>query len=214
MKHVCLLAALTLGLWIPSIAHAHFVWLVQKSEAGGHSVHVHFSEDAEADNPELLKKLDRLLTQQISLMGDATELKPTLASESMTAKIDPGKGPILISRIDYGVVDRNESHKYFLVYNAKCGPAIDHPAWKKIDTSKLLGVDLIPALASSGKVEVTVLWKGKPVNKAEVTAVIPGIGEVKGETDENGKAAFEKGQTGMYAIRARVVQDERGEFNG
>jgi uncharacterized GH25 family protein len=214
MKHVCLAAALTAGLALPSTAYAHFVWLVLKSESGNSAVHVHFSEDAEADDPELLKKLDGLVTQQVSLTGDVTELQPTLASESLVATIDPGKGPIVVSRIDYGVIDRNESHKYFLVYNAKCGPALDHPAWKKTDTSKLLGVDLIPALAASGKVEVTVLWKGKPVNKVEVTALIPGVGEVKGETDENGQAAFEKGQRGVYAIRARVVQDEKGELNG
>jgi N-acetylneuraminic acid mutarotase len=214
MKHILLAAALTAGVWLPSIAQAHFVWVVQKSEDGKQNVHVYFSEDAEADSPELLKKLDRLVARQISTMGDATELKLSTGMDSLTTTIDPGKGAIVAAKIDYGVVARNESNRYFIIYNAKSGPALDNAAWTKTDTSKLLGVDLIPALTSSGKVEVTVLWKGKPVAKSEVTAVIPGVGDVKAESDENGKAVFEKGQSGTYAIRARVIQEEKGEHNG
>jgi hypothetical protein len=214
MKRMLLAAALTAGVWLPSVAQAHFVWLVQQTENGKHKVHVYFSEDAAADNPELLKKLDRLVTKQISASGDATELKLTTGMESLTTVIDPAKGAIVAAKIDYGVVARNESNRYFIVYNAKSGPALDHPAWKKTETSKLLGVDLVPALTSSGKVEVTVLWKGQPVSKAEVTAAFPGIGEVKAESDENGKAVFERGQPGIHAIRARVIQEEKGEHDG
>ena len=114
MKRMLLAAALTAGVWLPSIAQAHFVWVVQKSEAGKNHVHVYFSEDAEADNPELLKKLDRLVTKQISAKGDATELKLSTGMESLTTAIDPGKGAIVTARIDYGVVARNESNRYFI----------------------------------------------------------------------------------------------------
>ena len=129
MKRMLLAAALTVGVWLPSIAQAHFIWLVQKSEDGKQNVHVYFSEDAEADSPELLKKLDRLVAKQISATGDATELKLTTGMESLTTAIDPGKGAIVAAKIDYGVVARNESNRYFIVYNAKSGPALDNAAW-------------------------------------------------------------------------------------
>lgn len=214
MKPILLVAATAAALCSPVVAHAHFIWLVQKSEAGQDHVHVYFSEDAEPDDPELLKKLDRLTARQVSAAGTTTELTLTTGPESLTAIVDPAKGSIVTARIDYGVVARNESNRYFVVYNAKSGPALNDPAWIKTETSKLVGVDVIPTLTSSGKVEVTVRWKGKPVGKSEVTAVIPGIGDVKAETDEHGKATFEKGQPGLYGVRARVIQDEKGEANG
>lgn len=209
MKRALIIATLAAGLLTPAAARAHFLWLVQQKN----TVHVYFSEDAGPDDPKLLDKLNGLVARQVAKMAE-TQLTLTKGGESLTSAIVPANGPIVTTRFEYGVVDRNPSNKYFVIYNAKSGPAVTDPAWKSIDTSKFVDVDVIPSLATSGKVEVTVLWKGKPVAKSEVTAVIPGVGDVKGETDENGKASFEKGQAGLYAVRARVIQEEKGEAKG
>ncbi len=214
MKRFLLSVAVAAGICIPAVSQAHFVWLVQKTVMGQPQLHVYFSEDAEPDSPELLKKLETFVVRQSSTGGDARQLKLTTGPESLMAAIDTTQGSIVTGRIEYGVAARNPTNRYFIIYNAKSGPALDDPAWKKIETSKLIDVDVIPALSNSGKVEVTVLWKGTPVAKSEVTAVIPGVGEVKAETDEKGTATFEKGQPGVYAIRARVIQEENGEHQG
>ncbi len=214
MRRILLAATAAAALCSPVVAHAHFVWLVQQADASGRQLHVYFSEDAAPDNPELLKKLDRLTAWQVSAGGQSTELKLQPAAESLTASLASGQGAIATARIEYGVVARNESNRYLIVYNAKSGPALTDPAWKSAETSKLLDVDVTAALDAAGKVEVTVLWKGQPAPKSEVTAVIPGLGDVKAETDQNGKATFEKGQPGVYGVRARVIQDEKGESNG
>ncbi|HVJ66745.1 MAG TPA: hypothetical protein VM510_02105 [Caulifigura sp.] len=214
MKPIACFAVVAAALCSPAAADAHFVWLVQKAEMGQPHVHVYFSEDAEPDNPELLKKLDKFVVHQSQAMAAARPLTLTTGPDSLTSPINFDNGPIVTGRVDYGVVARNESNRYYIIYNAKSGPALGDPAWQKIDTSKLIDVDVIPSLTSGGKVEVTVLWKGRPIAKSEVTATIPGVGDVKALSNEDGKVTFEKGQSGLYAIRARVIQEEKGEVNG
>lgn len=214
MKLIVLFAAAAAALWSPAAANAHFVWLVQKTEMGQPQLHVYFSEDAGPDNPELLKKLDGLVVRQSSNSGLTKDLNLKAAAESLISPIDAADGSIATARIEYGVVARNESTRYYIIYNAKSGPALGDPAWQKVDTSKLIDVDVIPSLTASGKVEATVLWKGNPIAKSEVTATIPGVGDVKALSNENGKVTFDKGLSGIYAIRARVIQEEKGEVNG
>src|SRR4051812_858226 len=125
MKRILPAAAVTFGLWLPSIALAQYAWLVQKTEAGKNQVHVYFSDDANAEHHEPLTKLDRIVIRQFAATGDATELKLRAGMESLTATTDEGGGPIVAARVDYGVVARNESNRYYIVYNAKAGPALD-----------------------------------------------------------------------------------------
>ncbi len=90
-------------------------------------------------------------------------MRLSAGKESLTSAIAADRGAIATGRFEYGVVARNESNRYFIVYNAKAGPALNDPAWKKTETSRFLDVDVVPALTSSGKVQATVLWKGQPV---------------------------------------------------
>jgi N-acetylneuraminic acid mutarotase len=47
-----------------------------------------------------------------------------------------------------------------------------------------------------------------------VTAVIPNLGDGKGETDAAGRATFDFGDSGLYAVRARMIEETKGEHGG
>jgi len=213
MKRWMLVGATLLGVLAPLTASAHFVWLVQKTENGARQVHAYFSEDAEPDDPALLDKLTSLTARQLTGKGEGVPLKLAKAEESLAATV-PGSGTsIVVGRCDYGVIARGDA-KFRLMYYAKSGPALGDAAWQAIDTSKELDLDVIPSVAEDGKLVVTVLWKGKPAAKSEVTAVVPNVGDVKAETNDQGQATFEKKDGGLYAVRARVMEDTKGEHEG
>jgi len=213
MKRVLLAAAVAASFLTPAAARAHFIFLVQKQHDGKDRVHVYFSEEAAPDNPELLKKLDGMVVNAVSAKGAAAPVALKADENSLTSEV-PAGSPFTTSSFLYGVAARSESNKYLIIYHAKAGPVLGDPAWKSVDTSKMLEVDLIPAATRDGKIELTVLWKGQPVPKSEVAAVIPGIGPKKAETDDHGKVVFEKGEPGLFSARARVIQEGKGEHQG
>jgi N-acetylneuraminic acid mutarotase len=212
MKRWLLASAALLAL-LPAAANAHFLWFVQAVQDGKTVVHAYFSEDAGADDPALLDRLTKLVAKQATAAGEAEELKLAKAEDSLTAALKGTGASIVVGHCDFGVIARGDA-KFKLVYYAKGGPSIDDAAWKKIDSAKHLDLDVVPAILPDGKIGVTVTWKGKPAAKAEVTAVIPNVGNVKAESDDQGKASFEKNEPGLYAIRARVMEDVKGEQDG
>lgn len=213
MKRWMLIGAALLGVLAPLTANAHFVWFVQKDDNGTRQVHAYFSEDAEPDDPALLEKLTALTARQLTGKGEAVDLKLAKAEESLASTIPGSDTSVIVGVCDYGVIARGDA-KFRLKYYAKSGPALGDAAWKAIDSSKELALDVVPSLAEDGKLAVTVLWNGKPAAKAEVTAVIPNVGEVKSETNEAGQAFFDKKDGGLYAVRARFVEEGKGEEKG
>ena len=85
-----------------------------------------------------------------------------------------------------------------LRYFAKGGPAVTNAAWKRIDCSKHLLLDVVPAY-DNGELTVTVSFKGEPVTGAQVKASGPGLDEFEGETDEKGKVTFAMKDAGLYS---------------
>jgi len=213
MKRMLLIATLAAGLLTPAAARAHFIFLVQKNDGGKPRVHVYFSEEAAPDNPELLAKLEGIAVNAVSPEGGATPVSVKPDANSLTGDLPTGTR-FTTTSFKYGVVARNESNKYMIIYHAKSGPALGDPAWRSVETSKMLDVDLIPAVTKDGKIEITVLWKGEPLPQSEVAAVIPGVGPAKSQTDEKGKVVFEKGEPGLFSARARVIQEGKGEEGG
>jgi hypothetical protein len=205
-------SAVAAALLAPTFAQAHFVWLVQTIQDGKPQVHAYFSEDAEADDPKFLDRLGGLVTEQVS-KGEAKAIKLEKDSDSLTAPIAGDQPSIITGKTDLGVMNRGDA-KFRLIYFAKGGPALENAAWKSIDTQKQLDLDVIPVVNAEGKLLITVLWKGQPVEKSEVNALVPGLGNQKAETNAQGQVTFETGDSGRYAIRARKIEETRGEQDG
>jgi hypothetical protein len=209
-RWVLSLAAMLGGL-LPVAANAHFVWLVQKTDGTTRQVHVYFSEDAEADDPSLLDRLSKLTVQELAPDAEPQAVKLTKGEESLVGTLH-GAGPsFALAAHEYGVINRGDA-KYWLFYYAKSGPALGDAAWTKLKPTGDL--DVVPSLSAEGKLVATVTWQGKPLAKSEVTAVIPEVGDVKAESNEAGQAEFEIGATGLYAVRARMIDETPGEHDG
>ncbi|MBX3442429.1 MAG: hypothetical protein KF774_08475 [Planctomyces sp.] len=211
-KHWLLSAAACVGLALPSVAHAHFLWFVQKAESGQTEVHVYFSEDAEADDPALLNRLADLKAKRISPRA-VEELALTKGEDSLQAPLPADDANFVVGVCDFGVIARGDA-KFRLKYYAKGGPAITNPAWQSLDAGKELELDVRPAIDADGQLLVTVQWRGKPAEGAEVTAVLPNVGDVKSAADAQGQARFPLNASGLHAVRARVMEEASGEHNG
>jgi len=195
-------------------ARAHFIWLVPESSPEGASVQVYFGEDASPDDPELLKYVDGMQAWQLRKGVEPKQLELTRTEESLSAKLDgvDVNDSLIIGTHDLGVMERGGS-TFRLMYNAKSGPAVTSTAWKNIDCSKQLPLDVVPSLVE-GNVQVLVTFNGHPVEGAEVKASGPGLDDFDGTTDATGLAKFKTADAGLYSIRARHVAAKPGELDG
>lgn len=197
----------------PLAAHAHFLWLLQKTSNGEKQVHVYFGEVAEGDDPDLLDRVADAEVQQLSKQGQLKTLKLTKGSDSLVAELDgQAKGEAFVLTHDLGVMTRGDD-TFLLRYYAKTGPALSSKAWKSIDSSKHLALDLVPRQVGN-TVEVSVLWNGTPVSGAQVKVYGPGIEDFEADSDEKGLASFPIGDNGVYSIRARHIEDKAGTADG
>ncbi|REJ72343.1 MAG: hypothetical protein DWQ29_21430 [Planctomycetota bacterium] len=195
-------------------ARAHFIWLVPETDDDGTTtVQVYFGEDASPDDPEYLGRIKDMNLQRVSGDDAPVPLELVHADDSLSAKLDDFRGQSLfIASHDLGVFDRGDS-VFRLKYYAKSGPAVTSRAWQQTDCADDLQLDVVPSF-EDGRVTVEVRFNEKPVAGAEVKASGPGLDEITAETDEEGHAAFESADAGLYSIRARHIEDEPGELNG
>ena len=71
----------------------------------------------------------------------------------------------------------------------------------------------MPRVAGS-RVELTVLWKGKPLAGAEVVVAGPGISTLKEPSDSERRVAATLGENGLYSVRAKHIEAARGISDG
>lgn len=198
----------------PAAAWAHFIWLVPQAAGNEAQVQIYFSEDASPDNVELLKRLEGIQVWQLAA-GKEPRVLDLAKTDTSLAAVVPAPGvadSLVVAAHDLGVLSRGEN-VYRLKYFAKAGPAAGDKAWTSIDSSKQLRLDVIPTYAS-GKVDVKVLFDGKPVSGAEVKASGPGLDDFEATTDAQGGATFAAIQPGVYSLRARHVEEVPGEVGG
>ena len=189
-------------------AHAHFLWLVRADASDSSQIHVYFAEAAEADDPDLLDRLQGLAVWQLDGPAAPKEVSVAKGEESLTAGIEAAPSSLFVLSHDYGVISRGEE-TFLLCYYAKTGPVLGDPAWTKIDCQKLARLDLIPE-GQGDKLVVKVLWQGKPAAGAEVK--LSGAGAAFTETsDASGIVRFPRGKGGLFSIRARHIEERSGK---
>lgn len=199
-------------LWTTA-AQAHFLFLLpQNTSAGKTTIQVYFAEDASPDDPELLKRITDLKAWQVSADRPPQELKVVRTAEEL--RLEPqGEtgGALFIAADDFGVVSRAEK-TFRLMYYAKTGPAAGDAAWEAVRTSQHLDLDVSPRWEGS-RVQVTVLFRGRPVEGAQVVAQGPEY-DLEATTDAQGQAEFRIPQAGVCSLRARHIEGTSGELNG
>lgn len=213
MKRKLLTAALLAAVaMMPSAAQAHFMWL--SASADGTKLNLYFSEEAEADDPALLKYTAGVTVHKLTANGkpEVVKLKATDDARSVSLKPGVARKSLFVLKHDFGVISRG-GNTFLLRYYAKTGPRAGSEVWSRIHSGKQLALDLVPAV-SGKKVTVKVLWQGKPVAGAEVKVAAGGMDDIEATTDKAGQITFKIGEPGTYSIRAKLVEKKSGESKG
>jgi len=210
MKKLVITMSLMLSLVVSSVAHAHFVWVVQNGE----KVQICFSESADSPEPELLKNVAAAKVWSVT-HGDRdgsamAEVPLTLTEESLAGTIETKVDAVIVSH-EYGVV--NKGHATFLLkYVGKQHVSPLPGRWSAINDAEHLPLEITPAWQGR-KLALTVTFQCKPVAGMEVKVGGCGIDETL-TTDEGGVAYCEPTADGVLSVRTKQVDETRGELNG
>jgi hypothetical protein len=209
---VALLALLLLG----PVSWGHFIWVVPNEQST--EAQVFFSDSLEPDDPKLLPKIAK--TDLFLRQGDKAPVavKWIQGKDAYLVKIDDKAATVLSAVCDYGVIQKGTADPFLLKYNAttalKRSPDFSLKPFDRLD----LEVQAVPE--AGGYIVAKVLWRGKPLEGAEVVYV----GEIaekpaEAKSDKNGvawlgKAGSVNQQVGAYGVRAKHVEAKEGEFDG
>jgi N-acetylneuraminic acid mutarotase len=194
-----------------SPAWAHFAWLV--ISPNGKQVEIYFSESATENDPDLLDYVAQSKLWRVA--GDQTtplEVKQT--DEAVSSALDGAESAksLIVLRHGLGVVERGGA-TFLLNYYAKTGPGIESGVWENVASQKVVDLDIVPKQVGQ-KVQLNVVWKGKPRQGAEVVVSGPGIDDSTQTSDGSGVVTFTPGDSGLYSIRARHIEKQSGEVDG
>ena len=210
MKKLLQLAGLAVSLCVSPVVDAHFVWVV----ASGDQVHVRFSESAESEEPELLKNVAaaKVWAQLPGTRGGASmeDVSLILTEQSLTGLVDAKASAVVLAH-EYGVVTKGES-TFLLKYLAKQHLSPLPGKWSPLNDGDHLPLEITPAW-KSGKLLLTVTWKGLPVPDSEVNVSGCGLDKML-VTDEKGVALCEPLSEGLLSVRTKKVDESSGELNG
>jgi hypothetical protein len=191
-------------------ASAHFLWLV----ADKSTANVYFSETADPGEPHLIA---RIAGTKAWIRNGATQEEQPLALKerkddfgaSLVSDATLNGNYSLEAVCDYGVVSKGEK-PFLLQYYAK---HVGGGQFDKLGGSPRLSFDIVPRIVDR-KLVLSVQWQGKPVSKAEVVTYLPTDDQVELTTNKQGEVELAADQPGLYAIRARYVEDQAGERQG
>jgi len=211
--------ALSLALLAATQVQAHFVWLaIEAGESGKPTAKVYFAEQAETDDAALLDKITHVQVRTRGADGK-------LSSEplKLTKQVDKDGGGALVAEvpegttglsgtIEYGVLERR-GEVFQLNYHGSYADS-STPDFGKNAVDASLPMQVVPHLAGE-KSQVEVLWKGKPLAGSEVVVVdTTGKQHEAVKTDDSGRATIDLSKPGLYSIRAKWVEDKKGEHDG
>ncbi|MBX3448593.1 MAG: hypothetical protein KF777_03485 [Planctomycetaceae bacterium] len=195
-----------------AVAQAHFVFLVAGPSSPDGKVHVYFSEEAEPDNPELLKRLNGIKVYEVR-NGEAQEVALALDKDSLAATPAASGSAVYLTSFNYGVLAKGDA-PFLLNYHAKAYNSADPRFWTPVLDAKQLPLEIQPRI-DGNELVLQVLWNGKPLGEAEVTITREGADDVKGTTDKrSGSFRTEIPAGALCSIRVKHVEKQSGEQDG
>lgn len=198
----------------PLTGHAHFLWLLPETTGPSPKVHVYFSESASPDDPSLLDRVTKAEVWSLGVRGGAQALTLAKAGDDLAAPLSgAAASSTIILRHNYGVVAKGDA-PFLLNYGAKAYPFALPGSWRAVADSERLPLEVVPKL-DGRQVVLTVTWQGKPLAKSAVHVSGDGLAEaIDGETDAEGRLAVALPKSGVYSIRAKHVEDKKGDLEG
>jgi hypothetical protein len=205
--------ALLVALALARPAAAHFVWVDIVDVGGTPTARVMFGEEAEPGEARLLAKIAQTKAWARMADGSSVELKLSPpANEDQPAFLAaslPAGAVAVEATCDYGVYTRAPGGVR-LHYYAECLA----PGRTESAASKRLKTQIVPG-RHDGKLEVTVLFDGKPDAGAELIDVADAAQAGAIKLDAGARAVVEPPKSGRLALRAKhAVAGEAGEIGG
>lgn len=193
-------------------AHAHFIFLLPDADK---SVAVMvFSDELAIDKNVPIKKIAQTkFSAKCSESGTASKVLTVEVNNSFAVTVE-NSGPHHLAGIcQYGVLAKGKTEPFLLMYYAKTAVGVapgDRDGANLQQATKEMPLDIVV----KGK-QGQVLWQGKPLAEAEVVLLVPGKEEnVDRKTDKDGRFDLEPAAKGLYAIRAKHIENKAGELDG
>ena len=199
---VCALTLLTMA---PSCG-AHFLWLKTIAQDGEPQAFLFFGETA-ADEAYHLP--ERLAKTEVWRRSNANRTKlqaRILETDDRVGLIAPlaGDAPcILEATQQYGIYGKS-----LLVYYAKHIHADSGEQLNAAGPSKDLMLDIVPRV-DRGRLELLVLWDGKPLPEVDVRVAVGGADAVEKTTNERGRISLKPEGEGIIAVLASHLDKEQ-----
>jgi hypothetical protein len=192
--------------------HAHFLWLKTITEDGNPHAFLFFGENTADEAYHLPESL-----------ADATVWRRTPDGKREKLDVKDWQGE---DRIGLGaplasdspsVLEANEQYGVYgtalLVYSAKHVFAKSAVELNAAGPSEELKLDIVPR-AEGNRLELTILWDGKPLPKAKISIAIGDAEPQEKITDANGRLTFEPEGSGVVGVLAsRMIEDLDGKLN-
>lgn len=194
-------------------AAAHHLWILPDERDGSKATAV-FSDTLAPASPDSLRKVAHTKLYVREPSGNEELVEWTRGEAAFTLSV-PGKGRRTVGgSCTYGVETfdhRKHEHgpPYLLVYYPKvdlAGGAGPKP-WDRLPLE-------IMAEVTGNRARLQVLFRGKPVPKAELYVLTDGPDRKALETDDQGRATFTADRAGAYGFRSRTIEAKEGTHNG
>jgi uncharacterized GH25 family protein len=201
-----LTTALLTGALLSGAAHAHQIWLEQNSAAA--SVYFgEFGENLREASPGLLDKFTLNTATLVSRTGNKTlQANKTAGAFVLNGKVAPGES-IIVEETNYpGWEAKKEGKTTWNVYIPAARIVADHSA-----QTPALTLDIVPT-GTAGQFKVT--YKGQPLPKAKVGAVIPSGWSREAVSDAQGLVSFPLSWKGTYVLEVHHNDAAGGERDG
>ena len=216
MKFRSIVQILTIACVCVCVSHrtlAHFVWLDSVDEDGKTKAVLYFSESAHQQDYRLPEKIAKASVWQKSEKKKYQELEmSSVETESrvgLETAIENSSNTILAATCDYGIYGGSLLSYY--TKHIRCSNANELGSTGQV---KKLQLEIVPR-ALEGKMELTVLWKGKPKADVEVEVGEPDDESHSLTTDAQGRARYRPTTAGLVGVRASFVDKEAtGELDG
>jgi uncharacterized GH25 family protein len=206
MKPLALLPAIVSMLFLAAHAHAHQIWIEQTNQTATLQFG-EFGENLRETTPGLLDKFVQPGATLLSAKGEqALTLNKTADGFTLSALAAPGDSIVA-------------EETYYPVIENKRGDTITRLAWTPAaryitnfsQQQPKLTLDILP----TGKAgEFKVFYKGLPLPKAKVAAVVQSGWAREATANEQGLVSFDLPWRGKYVLEAQHSDKSAGERHG
>lgn len=206
-------AALILAVTATQTSRAHFLWMKEVDVDGQPQALAYFNESPFEESYHFPEKLAKTKLWSRSADGKLTEL-------AVKAISTDERSGIIAPLSDKSTVALQTSQQYgiygaaLLQYHAKHVCGATSAELNAAGTSKSLRLEIVPRV-SDDKIELTVLWDGKPLGGVDVTVFSGDEESVEKKSSADGKLEFKAGPGGLVGVLANTLEkDKSGQLDG